>query len=176
MPVCTRFSCWSSRCPETPQKWDTRLRNEIGINFGNEFPPPIMWSLVFGDCQGLFGENLQHDPKHAKFYLRDKEAKPHKIVREADGEPESIGQVQWWLQATYAHEIKTKWAISDCKQSWTRDIKPMATLCHSPAQGQRHMQPGHMCLSAPKSRAVCDLRLRWPSLTPKMHDVGDRVL
>ena len=28
-------------CPETPQKQDTRLKNEIGMNVGNQFLPPL---------------------------------------------------------------------------------------------------------------------------------------
>ena len=31
-------------CPETPQKGDTRLKNEIGMNLGNSFLPPLIWS------------------------------------------------------------------------------------------------------------------------------------
>ena len=27
---------------ETPQKRDTHLKNEIGMNFGNKFPPPLI--------------------------------------------------------------------------------------------------------------------------------------
>ena len=40
------FPYWSARCPETPQKRDTRLKNEIGMNFSNQFPPTFtchMW-------------------------------------------------------------------------------------------------------------------------------------
>ena len=30
-------------CPKTPQKRDTRLKNEIGMNFGKKFPPPLTY-------------------------------------------------------------------------------------------------------------------------------------
>ena len=34
------FPYRSARCAGTPQKRDTRLQNEIGMNFVNDFPPP----------------------------------------------------------------------------------------------------------------------------------------
>ena len=53
MPVCTRigFPCWRAGCPDTPQKWDTRVKkNEIGMNIGSHSPPPLtrcdMWCDV----------------------------------------------------------------------------------------------------------------------------------
>ena len=39
------FPYWSARCPETPQKRDTCLKNEISMNFGNKFPPPLICYL-----------------------------------------------------------------------------------------------------------------------------------
>ena len=41
IPVYWDFPFWSARCPETPQKRQTHLKNEIGMNFGNKFPPPL---------------------------------------------------------------------------------------------------------------------------------------
>ena len=35
------FPCWSARCLETPRKRDARLKNEISMNFGNKFSPPL---------------------------------------------------------------------------------------------------------------------------------------
>ena len=37
------FPYWSTRCPETPQKRDTRPKDEIGMNFGSKFLPPLTW-------------------------------------------------------------------------------------------------------------------------------------
>ena len=43
MPVCTRiFLSGAPGRPETPQKRDARLKNEIGMNIGNYFPPPLI--------------------------------------------------------------------------------------------------------------------------------------
>ena len=55
------FPCWSTRCLKTPQKQDTRLKNEIGMNLGNTFLPPLISSLnlVFF----FFGWDVQREPK-----------------------------------------------------------------------------------------------------------------
>ena len=44
----TGFPYWSARCPWTPQKRDTRLKNEIGMNFGHTI------SACHSYVQGLF--------------------------------------------------------------------------------------------------------------------------
>ena len=38
------FLYWSARRPETPQKQDTRPKNEISMNLGNKFLPPLTWT------------------------------------------------------------------------------------------------------------------------------------
>ena len=44
---CTQgFPYWIVRCPETPQKRDTRLKNEIGMNLGKKFLPLLMYIYI----------------------------------------------------------------------------------------------------------------------------------
>ena len=41
-----RFPYWGVKPLETPQTGDTRLKNEIGMNFGKKFPPPLICQRV----------------------------------------------------------------------------------------------------------------------------------
>ena len=41
------FPWWSDRRPETPQKRDTHLKNEIGMSLGNRFLPPLIYIYIY---------------------------------------------------------------------------------------------------------------------------------
>ena len=56
--MCTRLLHWNARCPETRQKRDARLKNEIGVNLGDR--PSILGDGFF--ILGGFGKQFVQHP------------------------------------------------------------------------------------------------------------------
>ena len=55
MPVYTGICpYWGARGPETPERLDTSQKNEIGIDSGNKFPPPLIFSSFGPKARNLF--------------------------------------------------------------------------------------------------------------------------